>query len=215
MSIVGAPDDAFRRLVASWTRNQDDILLGFVWDAYDQMRTNPPAVDQRDLERSISQLLEPRIRAAMTGYEPFYIQHGPYERETMASPPAQPPQYDLAFVFAAEERIMWPLEAKVMETPGTVAEYERDVRDQFLKCRYAPFTPGGAMLGYLLTGSAAEALDHIQAKLGSKLERVATFASRPHRVSTHARIVPTGKEYSAAFRCHHLVLEYHGLRRGP
>src|SRR5947209_15329144 len=84
-----APDPAFAALVADWTRDQADVLLGFVWTAYDSMRANMPAVDSRDLERSISQLLEPRIRSAMTGDEPFYIQHGPFERETMAAPPAQ------------------------------------------------------------------------------------------------------------------------------
>src|SRR5260370_19631617 len=149
----------------------------------------------------------------MTGDEPFYIQHGPFERETMALPPAQPPQYDLAFVLYAEERIMWPLEAKVMETPRTVAEYERDVREQFVTCRYAPFSSAGAMLGYLLSRSASDALHNIQVALACKLESVTGFSSRHHRVSSHYRNVPRDKNYPSDFRCHHLVLEYHGLKR--
>src|ERR1039457_4224810 len=125
------------------------------------MLAKPPHVDDRDLERSITQLLEPRIRDAMTGDEPYYIQHGSFERETMAPPPAQPPAYDLAFVLRADERIMWPLEEKGLETPGTLAEYEREVREQYLTCRYAPFTASGAMLGYLLSGMATDALARI------------------------------------------------------
>jgi hypothetical protein len=81
-------------------------ILGFVWAAYDEMLAHPPANDTRDLERSITQLLEPRIRDSMTGFEPFYVQHGSYERETMMAPPAQPPAYDLAFVLRADERII-------------------------------------------------------------------------------------------------------------
>ena len=86
----------------------------------------------------------------MSGDEPFYVQHGPFERETMRPPPAQPPEYDLAFVFRADERIMWPIEAKVLETPGGVADYVRDIREEYLKCRYGPFSASGAMLAYLL-----------------------------------------------------------------
>jgi hypothetical protein len=208
-----APDAVFIGLAATWTRDQADILLSFVWAGYDRMRADMPAVDPGDLERSISQLLEPRIRDAMSGDEPFYIQHGPFEHETMAPSPAQPPTYDLAFVWRAEERIMWPLEAKVLETPGRIAEYERGVREQYLTCRYAPFSGAGAMLGYLLSGSPAEALIHIEARLGCTLESVSAFVARPHRVSNHRRVVPAGKNYPADFRCYHLVLEYHGLSR--
>jgi hypothetical protein len=147
----------------------------------------------------------------MTGDEPFHIQHGPYERETMAQPPAQPPQYDLAFVWSREERIMWPLEAKVLETPRTLANYVRDVHDQFLSCRYAPFSGSGAMVGYLLSEEAEDALLNIGTSLGCPLKKVAAFPSRPHRVSEHHRLVPAGKNYPADFRCYHLVLNYHGL----
>lgn len=210
----GAPPNAvFLTLAGTWARDQADILLGFVWAAYDTMRANMPAVDGRDLERSITQLLEPRIRDAMTGDEPFYIQHSPFEHETMQQPPAQPPEYDLAFVLRAQERIMWPLEAKVMQTPGTVAAYERDVREQYLTCRYAPFSDAGAMLGYLLSGSALNALACIEKKLGCVLAPVPAFATRPHRVSSHRRVIPPGKVYPADFMCHHLVLEYPGLKR--
>lgn len=188
-------------------------LLSFVWVAYDSMRGHPPHVDERDLERSITQLLEPRIRDAMNGDEPFYIQHGSFERETMASPPAQPPAYDLAFVLRADEKIMWPLEAKVLETPGTLAEYEREVREQYLTCRYAPFTSSGAMLAYLLTGSPADTLAQIAAKLCVVLEPVAEFPERPHRRSSHQRNIPAGKTYPCDFQCHHLILEYPSLKR--
>jgi hypothetical protein len=64
----------------------------------------------------------------------------------------QPPEYDLAYVLRADERIMWPLEAKVLETDGDVGEYIKDLKNEFLTCRYAPFSSEGAMLAYLLSG---------------------------------------------------------------
>ncbi|MCY4553848.1 MAG: hypothetical protein OXC79_09260 [Candidatus Poribacteria bacterium] len=188
-------DSNFVSLVRLWMRNPAGQFLNFVWLAYKDMIASPPYVDTRDLERSITQLLEPRIRDRMTGYEPFYIQHGPFERETMKSPPAQPPEYDLAFVSRANERIMWPIEAKVLETPRKVAAYVRDVRVEFLTCRYAPFSDSGAMLGYLLTGIPDDALVTIAQKLGCKLETVAGHTEKPIRLSKHRRKVPAGKPY--------------------
>ena len=203
----------FPQLAMVWCRNQSEILLNYIWQAYDQIRKDSPFVDCRDLERSITQLLEPRIRRAMTGDEPFYVQHGPFERETMKNTPAQPPEYDIAFVMNADERIMWPMEAKVLETAGKVSEYVEDLRDQFLTCRYAPFSSEGAMLGYLLTGTPVDAFHNISVKVPCELEGHPVFLSRPQKLSHHVRTVPAGKQYPAAFLCHHLIFEFLGLKR--
>jgi hypothetical protein len=188
-------------------------MLEFVWRAYDVMVANKPYVDNRDLERSITQLLEPRIRDAMSGDEPYYIQHGPFEHETMASPPAQPPAYDLAFVLRADERFMWPIEAKVLETSNQTAAYLKDLQDEFLTCRYAPFSKAGAMLAYLLKGAEEDALAAIEGRLGITLNPTAKFANRAHRLSEHDRTVPAGKVYPKSFTCHHLVMAFIGLAR--
>lgn len=206
-------DSDFIALARLWRRNPAGKFLNFVWLAYQDMMASPPDVDTRDLERSITQLLEPRIRDRMTGYEPFYIQHGSFERETMKSPPAQPPEYDLAFVSRADERIMWPIEAKVLETTGRVADYIRDVREEFLTCRYAPFSSSGAMLGYLLTGIPDDAFVTIARRLDCNLETVAGHAEKPIRFSKHRRRVPTGKPYPVEFDCYHMILKYSDLSR--
>ncbi|TWI24138.1 hypothetical protein IQ26_06362 [Mesorhizobium tianshanense] len=208
-----AADPLFIALARAWMSNPSQQLIGLVWAGYEDMRASPPVVDGRDLERSITQLLEPRIRKAMSGDEPYYVQHGPFERETMRPPPAQPPQYDLAFVLRADERIMWPLEAKVMETPRQVAHYVKDIHDEFLTCRYAPFSSSGAMLAYLLDGESTDALAAIEVSLGCNLEPLTEHPGRPSRISQHDRIVPPGKSYSARFDCYHLVLCWPGLAR--
>jgi hypothetical protein len=207
------PDAKFLATLSHWASDQVDVMLGFVWQAYDGMIANMPFVDNRDLERSITQLLAPRIQDAMSGDEPYYIQHGPFEHETMAAPPAQPPAYDLAFVLRAEERLMWPIEAKVLETPNQTAAYLRDLREEFLKCRYAPFSKAGAMLAYLLTGTAEDALAAIESKVGDPLKPTIKFTDRAHRLSDHERTVPPGKPYPKSFSCHHLVMAFIGLTR--
>ena len=162
---VARVDPAFVTLACELVQDPAQQFLGLVWRAYERMRKSMPNVDDRDLERSITQLLEPRIRDMMTGYEPFYVQHGPFERETMMARPAQPPEYDLAFIFLADERIMWPMEAKVLESSGRVAAYVRDIKNEFMTCRYAPFTNSGAMLGYLLAGDADDVFASISRRL--------------------------------------------------
>lgn len=203
----------FVELADEWCRDQSVILLGFVWQAYDQIKKDNPFIDGRDLERSITELLELRIHRVMSGDEPFQIQHGPHERETMKAQPAQPPQYDLAFKLNADERIMWPLEAKVLETDGFVSEYIKDIREEFLTCRYAPFSSEGAMLGYLLSGTPANAFKNLSEKIPCKLREHPHFSVRPHKLSSHIRRAPTGKTYPSSFRCHHLILEFYGLER--
>lgn len=208
-----APTD-FVALAKRWYPNLSIKLLDLVWQGYGFLKKELPAgTDERDLERSITQSLEIRIRRVMSGDEPFDIQHGPYERETMQPPPAQPPQYDLAFILRENERIMWPLEAKVLETDTALSEYVKDLKNEFLTCRYSPFSSQAAMLAYLLRGNPDRVFRGIEAKVPCQLTPNPSFPTRPCRMSDHLRSVPAGKRYASSLRCHHLVLEFLGLSR--
>ena len=199
----------FVALADRWCADYSTRLLNFVWQGYDLLvKELPAAIDGQDLERSITEALELRIRNVMSGYEPFVIQHGPYERETKMPPPAQPPQYDLAFKLFAQERIMWPLEAKVLETDGAVSDYKNDVNNQFLTCRYAPFSSEGAMLGYLLKGRPENVFRNLEEKIPCSLTAHPDFKNRSCKMSDHVRQVEAGKPYPSRFRCYHLILEF-------
>lgn len=218
LQALTAPQDSvppnFVALAKRWYPDLSTNLLTFVWQGYDLLTAELPAgIDKRDLERSISQSLELRIRRVMSGDEPFDIQHGPYERETMCQPPAQPPQYDLAFVLREDERLMWPLEAKVLETDSSVAGYVNDLRNEFLTCRYSPFSSEAAMLAYLLRGRPERFFENIAAKVPCIMLANPSFPARPCKMSDHIRSLPTGKRYPVAFRCHHLVLLFPSLAR--
>jgi hypothetical protein len=201
----------FAKLAARWRQDASERLLSIVWAGYDQLRmTVLEGLDWTrvgdDLERTITQLLLLCIQKCMTGKEPFYPQHGFYEAESRLAAPAQPPMYDIAFVWLANPRIMWPLEAKVLRSELAVSEYIRELNENFLSCRYAPFCGEGAMLAYLLAGRGSRVLEEISVKLELPLRGHETFPLRDHGISEHTRLVPLGKEYVAEFRCHHLVM---------
>lgn len=142
----------------------------------------------------------------MPADSPFYVQHGPHEFETAKSPPAQPPLPDVGFVLRANERIMFPLEAKTLRTDTAVDAYVTEIRENFLTCRYAPFSSEGGMLGYLVAGDPAEAFASIASRVLCKLTPHPDFPDRNHQTSAHVRTVPSGKDYPSEFRCHHLLL---------
>lgn len=208
------PDD-FVAVLRVWQADASRILLNFVWEGYDLLcgevlaQIDVTKADE-DLERGITQLLEPRIRRKMTGYEPFDIQHGSYEEESRQPPPAQPPQYDMAFVLRSKERIKWPLEAKVLRLDTNVAEYVKAVNERFLTCYYAPFSSEAAMLAYLFAGDPVNVFSRTEKALSCSLAAYRGFPTRPHKTSDHVRTVPHGKAYAAAFRCHHMVLQING-----
>jgi len=208
-----AADTAFVAAARGWMQGAESEMLDRVWKGYDALLAERPPFDGSDLERSVTEHLEIGIQGSMSGYEPFVVQHGPHERETKLPAPAQPPQYDIAFVFLADRRLMWPLEAKVLITPGALADYIADVNEQFLTCRYAPFSASGAMVGYLLTGEETTALTNIGARLGGPLAPSKTHTDRPTGVSAHTRTVPEGKPYPVQFECHHLILKFEGVSR--
>lgn len=207
-------DAAFIAAAAIWLGDVEQEFLDKIWAGYERLRHSHPTFDGRDLERSITELLSQAIDDGIDGAAPYYVQHSPFERETMRPPPAQPPAYDLAFLWRANPRVMWPAEAKVLNSSDALADYLADIRDQYLTCRYAPFSGSGAMLGYLLAGQPADALENIASRLGEAfLEAEPLDPDRPHRSTIHPRTAPAGKPYPTTFRCHHLLMPFHGLSR--
>jgi hypothetical protein len=147
----------FVELAKAWNPDAISILIRLVWEGYDRLVTeflsqiNCDGTEEQ-LERSITQTLGLRIRRGMTGDEPFEVQQEVYEFETSKSAQARPPQYDIAFILIANERIILPFEAKVLESDVAVTEYVKEIKNNFMTCRYAPFSSEGGMLGYLFSG---------------------------------------------------------------
>jgi len=207
------PDTAeFNSLLGKWKASGSAVLLKIVWKGYDIFcREIISDIDcsknNEDLERNITQLFEPCIHKAMTGYEPFYVQHGSYEQETRKPSPAQPPEYDIAFVWTNNPRIMWPLEAKILRTDSALAEYIKEIKNNFLTCRYAPFSTEAGMVGYLVSGLPQKVFENIAHGLKCTLYDHSEFKDKNHKVSKHQRKVPAKKNYPQTFCCHHMILK--------
>lgn len=193
-----------------WSRKQSRQFMELMWKGIDLFVEDFPNADFKEvdeqIERDLTQFIERRV---MTGDEPFYVQYEAHEMESRASARAMPPQYDIAFVLRENERLMFPFEAKVLKTDEQLTEYVDEIKNNFLSCRYAPFSYEGAMIGYLISGTALNVFRNLEDPPGMVLKENPDFINRPQRYSDHSRIVPIGKElvYPSEFRCHHLILE--------
>jgi hypothetical protein len=103
--------------------------------------------------------------------------------------------------------LLWPIEAKVLKADRKLTSYLRDLDEKFLKCKAAPFSHEGALIGYLISGNPAVVFDGIAAHVGQLLLSPHEFAGRNHRTSNHKREVAQGKPYPKDFLCHHLIME--------
>jgi len=202
----------FEQLAMAWARQEADGILALIWSGCDRLAVNYMsriAWNQRmeEVERCLNMWLSVCIGDEFGGYEPFRVVHRPIEVLTRQAGKAQSPEYDLAFVWRDHEAVLWPVEGKILQTDGALARYVKEVRSNYLTCRYAPLAGEGAMLGYLRKGSPPVALSGLSSKLGVPFNPHPQFsAARPHSVSDHTRSVPPGKPFTSRFRCHHLIL---------
>jgi hypothetical protein len=194
-----------------WRPDAIMFLIELIWNGCDQLingllaKCDLSEVDH-DLERGITQELEIEINRLRPDYAPFIAQHERFEHATRGSRGKRGRQYDIAFVWVDDRRLTWPIEAKVLRTPSSLADYLDSLRNRFLNCQYAPYSSQGAMLGFLFSGKPTAVFDALQEALGIVFRPHPSFLSRDHRTSEHARQVPQGKPYPREFLCHHLVL---------
>ena len=201
----------FQALAQHWCADGSRILCGFIWDGYDRLRKE--VLDQldcspndEDLERSVTQLLVPRIRKCMSGDEPFDLEHGPFEFSTRLSGPGASPQPDMGFVWYRHPRAIWPIEAKVLRLDRNIQPYVVEVKQNLLSGRYAPFSTEGAMVGYLLSGDATVVFELVATSLRCKLLHHASFPDRDHKVSPHTRDNLADQKSPHDFCCHHMIM---------
>jgi len=206
------PKDASFNSLKAWPSDAGIVILRRVWAAYDDLRPELRRVDwsaaEDEIERSLTAYHSIKIQERQTGDEPFILHPEMPEFETRRPAPARSTAYDFGFVMrGGDYSLVWPVEAKVLKTERKLTGYLRDLDDKFLKCRAAPFSHEGDLIGYLLSGSPAVVFDGIAAHFGQLLFPHPSFEVRNHRTSSHRREVPTDKPYPRDFVCHHLVME--------
>lgn len=195
--------------IASWRQDAISVLMQYVWtgtkNLTDKLRIDLTQ-DMEHLERGLNQVLAQCIRDAMTDQPPFFLEHHPFEDEGRDPGGGQPKAPDLAFILRANLRASLPIEAKVLDTDGAVADYVQEISENFLQCRYAPFSSHGAMLGYLRKGTVDNALQSIEASIGCTLVLLEALDQWKHHTSTHNRVSAKCNGCPRRFVCHHMIL---------
>jgi hypothetical protein len=202
------PDD--RALAVKWAKASSFRILDWTWRAFDALSashlskidlTQPLEQIERDLVRQHFVEIQILFARETNGYSALVPHHEWPEMETRTSASAKPPAYDLAFVSTVDRRWAWPIEAKVIPTPSTLAEYLKDVEDKFIAGVASPLIGEGAMIGYLLCSDGQAFVASLAAKLGQPLKQVADFPNRTHRTSEHTRSA------RPSLTLHHMVME--------
>lgn len=201
---------------ARWAEEVSDRVLDWIWRSFDEVLAkclsnidlNTPLEEiERDLvSKHFVELLR-LWRMETDGFPTFFPVHEWPEVASRPKPPGRSPAYDLAFVADDNQRVAWPIEAKVLPTDSTLAKYMEDV-NKFLTGTAAPFVGEGGVLGYLLSGTPAAFLAKLERTMKQPLGKAPKFSTRPHRTSTHSR-APAPR-----LRLHHMIMECPNARTG-
>jgi hypothetical protein len=71
-------DATFIQLAMRWIGDAEPSFIDHIWAGFERLKGTSASFDPRDLERSITQLLEAAIDDVVPGEAPYYVQHGPY-----------------------------------------------------------------------------------------------------------------------------------------
>ena len=199
-------DEESHRVAQEWARGATSQILDWTWRGFDALHANllsrinlQQPLEQLERDLTSKHFIEINLLWAQeTGGYPTIVPHPEYpENETRPPAPGKPPAYDFAFVWRDNERVTWPIEAKVIPTERTLADYLADTV-KFTSGTAAPLTGEGAQIAYLLTGTAAGFFANLAAH--HPLKAAPNLSSRPHRVSGHPR------NPAPDLRLHHLVM---------
>ena len=199
-------------VLKAWPQDFSTRVLARVWAGYDRLAADVLSriddwSDLEQVERGLTDLHFDKIVELQTGDEPFLPTREVPNFDARRSAKAMPPANDFGFKLrGGDSSRVWPLEAKVLLKSSDVGGYLCDLNDKYLACRSSPFSSEAGLIGYLVDGDVESTFKSISSRIGQRLVNNTAFADRPHRMSDHQRTVPAGKQYSVAFRCHHLLM---------
>ncbi len=208
------PED-FVVMARRWRPDAIEIMLGYVWQGFDTLLEEENfdlCKAEESLERDVTFLVCQKIRNAMDGKPPYYLEHSPPENERRASAQAAPPTPDLGFVWMYNPRAIFPLEAKILPTDRNIGKYVKEIEGNFLTGRYASFSSEAVMLGYLLTGETERAFEEISSRLNCTLKPYLPYQERNHRFSMHRRNESGVSSSEKKFICHHIIIFFGCVR---
>lgn len=201
-------DDESRQQAEQWAGDATAQVIDWTWRGFDALKAN--MLSQVDFSQPLEQVERDltskhfveinRLWAQDTGGECSIFPHHEYpENQSRPGGCGKPPASDISFVWYENQRVTWPIEAKVVPTTGTLSEYVKDTA-KFTGGVAAPFVGEGAQIAYLLTGTTDEFFSNLNAGISITLQEVPEFSDRPHRVSFHARAP------APSLRLHHMAM---------
>ena len=199
--------EEFVKLAKRWSPDAVEIILGYVWQGYDELREQfNVEQDEKKVEDDITFSLFCRIQDTKPSSSPYRVIHQPPEIEQQAEKGLSP-KSDLGFrCLGGNVRSHFTIEAKVIRTDGAVSKYVSEITDNFLTGRYSAFSCEAAMLGYLLSGSPKRTFEAISKTPKCSLQPYRPFPNRDHQYSDHDRSTSNVDSISKTFRCHHMIM---------
>jgi hypothetical protein len=109
----------YQVLARDWATRVSRTVIDLIWDGAEMLsqevidNPNLPR-DPVQFERTLVYLLHNRISWIIDKALSFVVVHEPWELESLTTPRARPPQPDLGFVLHGHDRVIWPVEMKVL-----------------------------------------------------------------------------------------------------
>jgi hypothetical protein len=208
LNSLAFPEDLNQgNLPVEWAASVSDQILNWTWLSFERLEVARLAnidftIPIEQLERALTQLHCIELQLVMAeqtdGYCSFVAIHECDEFEKLKTAKSKPPANDIGLVHRNHRRWIWPIEAKVVPTPGTLHEYLDDV-EKFIDGRAGPLVGEGGMIGYLLSGSTSDFFEELLKRI-QPLKGVPGFSLDIHRASQHERAT------APRLRLHHMSM---------
>ena len=203
---LGADFDALKY----WPEGFSLCVIKSLWNAFQNLQLRygdlSKFIDKDTLQPERTLTREHALELSRLSIETIWIvEHEADEFETTSTDGSKPPSYDIGFTLRfGRTDIIWPCEAKMLWTSNSLAAYFSDL-EKYRSCVAAPFSPAGAIVGYLVEGNPEEFFEAFSKTYNIPLNSENGYGELSLRHSDHTRSVPSGKNYVEDFRCHHLV----------
>lgn len=212
LKIVYPDRETYQKARQGWPEHFIDQCLERVWLAWENLYSASGSrlikEEWNDIvqkERGLAALHVNEILELQSSEDLFVCKPEVDEFESLHSPKAMPPRYDIAFTLRkGNPRILFPLEAKIIEKSTSITAICKDFTDKYLTGKGAPLSNVAVLIGYLLSGNSKEAFSNIEKEISTTLTPSSSFPNKSHRESTSDR-EPSEQFSDRKFLCHWMI----------
>jgi hypothetical protein len=195
-----------------WNEGWINCVFGIVWQSYDRLMQFYKSESKEAKSESEDEITTALLRftkiirgASPARFEPLDFVNQPPDKSKPRN--RKNNTNDIGVFFGNEiEKPAFIFESKKISTltDNGISSYKEDL-DAYLEGYYGSHLSESALIAYLHKGTMDEMFNLVKKAIGTKLETFSTFASRPHKISRHKKLVENLTQED--FLCHHLVFE--------